>query len=353
MQTNSPLFWDCLSLCGKKELISYPIVLYNDSIGFGTREVIDPNKPSFWISDFPLKRKTDFWKNIPESLFFQPISVFPIPINQGHFTYPKLLSITETPSFNDFEKTINRFKQSKIEKVVLARRTTFTFEKKISPIQLFHFLKKRSPDAFVFAIILSDNLAFISATPEKLFFRKGLEIETEALAGTKSSIDENLLLTSEKDLKEFLFVKETLTDQLQKICNPFSNNQNISIKKAGNVSHLHSTIKATLKKSISDAELIRTLHPTPAIGGRPKKEALAFINSFEPFDRGLYAGSLGLLSKRESKVFVGIRSALIEETKLHIFSGAGIIPESNPLHEWQELDHKQGLYNLKNYSTSI
>jgi menaquinone-specific isochorismate synthase len=133
---------------------------------------------------------------------------------------------------------------------------------------------------------------------------------------------------------------------LQKICKPFSINQNFLIKKAGNVLHLHSTIKATLKKTISDAELIRTLHPTPAIDGRSKNEALAFINSFEPFDRGLYAGSLGLFSKRESKVFARIRSGLIQETKLHIFSGAGIIFESNPLHEWQELDHKQGLFHI-------
>lgn len=346
MQTNSSLFRDCLSLCGKKELISYPIVLYQDSIGFGTREVIDPNKPSFWISDFPLKRKSNFWEKFPETLHFQPKCIFPLPKNENAFTYPKLLSVSETPSFPDFEKTITRFKQSNIEKVVLARRRTFTFEKTISPLDLFHFLKKRSPHAFVFAIILEDNLAFISATPEKLFLRKGLEIETEALAGTKSSIDESLLLQSSKDLKEFLFVKETLTDQLQKICKPFSINQNILIKKAGNVSHLHSTIKATLKKSISDAELISYLHPTPAIGGRPKNESLAFINSFEPFDRGWYAGSLGLLSEDESSLFVGIRSAVIEETKLHIFSGAGIIPESDPLHEWQELDHKEGLFGI-------
>jgi menaquinone-specific isochorismate synthase len=346
VQANSPLLRNCDPLFRKKNLTTYPIVLFDRSIGFGKKKILDRSSPAFWISDFPLPRKSTFWESAPSTLYFQPDKIFPLPLQEENFTYPKLLSISETPSFSDWEKNIERFKKSNLEKVVLARRTSFTFEKQVSPLDLFHFLKKRSPNAFVFAIILNDNLAFVGASPEKLFIRNGLEIETEALAGTKSNIDESSLLTSSKDLKEFLFVKETLTDQLQKICNPFSINQNILIKKAGNVSHLHSTIKATLKEAISDADLIRYLHPTPAIGGRPKDLALKFIDTFEPFDRGWYAGSVGLLSKESSRVYVGIRSALIEDKTIHVFSGAGIIPESNPLHEWQELDHKQGLFNI-------
>ncbi len=346
MQTNSPLFRNSIPLLWEKKLITYPIVLFDHSIGVGKKEILNKSEPAFWISDFPLARKTNFWKNIPHTLYFQPDKIFFLPLHEENFTYPKLLSVSETPSFTEWEKNIERFKKSDLEKVVLARRTSFTFEKSISPLDLFYFLKKRSPNAFVFAIILNDNLAFVGATPEKLFIRNGLQIEAEALAGTKSSIDESSLLTSSKDLKEFLFVKEKLTDQLQKICNPFSINQKILIKKAGNVSHLHCPIKATLKKRTSDTGLIRYLHPTPAIGGRPRDLALKFIHSFEPFDRGWYAGSLGILSNEESKVYVGIRSALIENDTIHVFSGAGIIPESNPIHEWQELDHKQGLFNI-------
>ncbi len=315
-------------------------------MGVGQAKVLDPKKPSFWVSDFPLARKSGLWAGLPSTLHFQPEEILPIPKPTSIFSYPQLISSHHSPTFEEWEKNIGLFKRSELEKVVLARKTSFLFKKGVSPINLFHYLKERSPNAFVFAVIFSPNLAFIGATPEKLFTRIGLKIETEALAGTRRSCAEEELLTSSKEMKEFLYVKEMLTDQLQKICNPFSINQNILIKKAGNVSHLHSTFALELKEVISDAELIHLLHPTPAIGGRPKAPALKFIQNFEPFDRGWYAGTIGLVSEEESHIYVGIRSALIDGNRMDIFTGAGIIPESCPYQEWQELDHKQGLFNI-------
>ncbi len=320
-------------------------MLFDDWMGVGMADVIDPKSPSVWISDFPLPRKTDLWGKLPTSLHFQPKEILPLP-EITPFSYPQMIKSSISPSFEEWSEIIAKFKGSKIEKVVLARKATFLFEKGVSPIGLFHFLRKKAPNAFVFALIFSENLAFIGATPEKLFSKKGLEIETEALAGTKSGCAANTLLHSEKEIREFLFVKETLTDQLQKICNPFSINQNFLIKKAGNVSHLHYPFKAVLRNFLSDSELIEYFHPTPAIGGRPRELALEFIRENEPFDRGFYAGTIGLLSNELSRVYVGIRSALLSGNEMHIFTGAGILPESNPLSEWEELNHKQRLFGI-------
>ncbi len=326
--------------------MKYPVVLFDESMGIGKAEVIDPSRPSFWVSDFPLPRKTDVWTPFPKTLHFQPEQIVPIPKSSAPFSYPEVILRTVSPSFVNWEKTIEKFKKSGIEKVVLARKSSFLFKEAVNVVNLFHFLKEKSPNAFVFALFLSPNLAFIGATPENLFTRIGLKITTEALAGTSRSGDEERLLNSCKDMKEFLFVKETLTEQLQKICNPFSISQNIFIKKAGNVSHLHYPFSVKLKEALSDAHLINLLHPTPAIGGRPRDLALEFIHAFEPFDRGYYAGTVGFLSKEESRVYIGIRSALIDGNRMDIFTGAGIIPESSPSLEWQELSHKQGLFNI-------
>ncbi len=326
--------------------MKYPIVLFNKSMGVGRSKVIDPGKPSFWVSDFPLARKSDLWAGLPTTFHFQPEEILPLPKPTSIFSYPELISTSLSPSFEEWERNIRQFKKSGLEKVVLARKTSFLFKRAVSPIDLFHYLREKSPNAFVFALIFSPNLAFVGATPEKLFSRIGLKIETEALAGTRRSGEEAELLNSPKDRKEFLIVKEMLTDQLQKICNPFSINQNILIKKAGNVSHLYSGFSLELKEAISDAELIRFLHPTPAIGGRPRDLALNFIREFEPFDRGWYAGTLGLITREESQIYVGIRSCLIDGNRMDVFTGAGIIPESCPYLEWEELGHKQGLFNL-------
>lgn len=319
------------------------LTLFDESMWIGQKAVIDPKKTSFWVSDFPIPRKTTLWEGVPTRLHFQPEAIAQIPSPSSSFVYPELISIKESPSFHEWGEMIAQFKRSHLEKVVFARKTSLLFKEAISPIALFHHLKEKSPNAFVFAVILSDHLAFVGATPEKLFSRKGLKIETEALAGTKKAVDSELLLHSPKDLKEFLYVKETLTDQLQKICNPFSISQKIFIKKAGNVSHLHYPFSVELKEAMTDSSLIQFLHPTPAIGGRPRDLALNLIHNVEPFDRGLYSGTVGTLSQEESHVYVGIRSCLIEGKNLHIFTGAGIVPESDPFFEWEELNHKRGL----------
>jgi menaquinone-specific isochorismate synthase len=326
--------------------MDYPIFLFNDKIAYGISESLDDSLPLIWISDFPLKRKSDLWKNFPVEFSYRPKKIESIFNSNTIFKYPKILSVETTPNYSEWEEIISKFKSASLAKVILARKTTFAFEKDLSPFELFHFLKQKNPNSFVFAIILNENLAFIGATPEKLFLRNEKKIQFEALAGTLPSSIEKRLLTNKKLLKEFQIVKQNLTDQLQKICKPFRIDQKIFIKKAGNVSHLHYPFFLELNESISDLELIRYLHPTPAIGGLPKDEALRFIETFEPFDRGLYAGTVGILDPKKSEVYVSIRSALLSKNQLHVFAGAGIVKESDPLLEWKELDQKQRLFNL-------
>ncbi len=326
--------------------MEYPICIFGNLIGFGLSETFDNSLPAFWFSDFPIPRKTKLWGKFPEQLLFQPKRIERFRNSPSKFNYPKLLHQSSTPNYIDWVNLINSFKKTNLEKTILARKSSFTFASKISPLDLFRFLKQRNKHSFHFAIIFDENLAFIGATPEKLFSRRGKKIEFEALAGTLPSSEESKLLRDKKLIKEFQIVKETLTEQLQKICKPFRINQKIFIKKAGNVSHLHYPFCLELLEPISDEELIHFLHPTPAIGGRPRNDALKFIEHNEAFDRGLYAGTLGILSKQKSDVYVSIRSALISENELHVFTGAGIVQESDPFLEWNELDQKQRLFNL-------
>ena len=89
------------------------------------------------VRDFPLPRKTSFW---PPSLFTTPYIVPPYepPV------FPRLISTTHTPTFSEWESSIRALS---FDKVVLARKTTFTFDAPISPGALYHLLKKRSPNA--------------------------------------------------------------------------------------------------------------------------------------------------------------------------------------------------------------
>ena len=84
------------------------------------------------------------------------------------------------------------------------------------------------------------------------------------------------------------------------------------------------------------------LHPTPAVGGYPRGEALGEIRQLEPFDRGWYAGPVGWIGAEASEFAVGLRSGLVRGRTLALFSGAGIVAGSVPDEEWTEIEQKIG-----------
>jgi menaquinone-specific isochorismate synthase len=106
------------------------------------------------------------------------------------------------------------------------------------------------------------------------------------------------------------------------------------------VQHLYNTLHSTLKAGISNAELIRALHPTPALGGFPREQALSFIKTHEPFEREWYGAPIGWISPTAASFHVGIRSAILRNHTLEIFAGTGIVKESQAEKEWEELNHK-------------
>lgn len=313
---------------------------------------LDPKMPYFWASRFPLPYKTKLWKWIPSTLRIQPKETLPILDHPSSLIYPKILAITEKPHFRKWKECIQEMKTSvpKLQKVVLARQTTWHFTRAVSPLKIFFHIKQKNPHAYPFMILLKtscESIAFIGASPEKLFCKNGLLFETEAVAST-APLNEKHLLYRNKMIQEFLFVKKFLQKKLQKKCLPFSTKDELLVKQAGNLYHLYHPFTTILKKEISAEEMIRTLHPTPAIAGTPRKRALQFIKTHELFDRGLYAGTIGIISpeKEQATICVAIRSCLIQGNKMHIFAGAGITHDSDPEKEWEELNQKQKLFEV-------
>jgi menaquinone-specific isochorismate synthase len=82
------------------------------------------------------------------------------------------------------------------------------------------------------------------------------------------------------------------------------------------------------------------LHPSPAVGGVPPGKALEYIREHEPFDRGWYAGPVGWIGPNSSEFAVAIRSGLVHDNTLSLYSGAGIVDGSTPEDEWNEIDTK-------------
>jgi menaquinone-specific isochorismate synthase len=216
-------------------------------------------------------------------------------------------------------------------------------------------LRDVSPSQFVFGIQPKDGTAFIGASPERLFRRIDNTVECEALAGTRprgKTDDEDTalgeqLLGSEKDRREHGYVLDTVVNTVKELCSGQIIEDQVSLLKLPRVQHLMARFRGQLADDINDSDLLEALHPTPAVGGLPREKAIGHIGSLERFDRGWYAGPVGWMGAQSTEFAVGIRSGLIEDSSILLYSGAGIVKGSDAESEWQEIENKMaGFLNV-------
>ena len=172
------------------------------------------------------------------------------------------------------------------------------------------------------------------------------EVDALVLHNARASAeDEGLrddLLHSAKDLSEHSYVSKGIREALEPLCEELEIEEHISEMKLARRRHLRSKVRGTIREGVTDAGLLDAMHPTPAVGGHPRSEALEQIHALEPFDRGWYAGPVGWIGTEESEFAVGIRSGLVWGRTLALFSGAGIVAGSVPDEEWAEIEQKIG-----------
>ncbi len=263
-----------------------------------------------------------------------------------------ILHRLDIPNRENWDKSVlaalSDMKANKYEKVVLARKATLTFNDPVNPTAYLLRLRRMSEETFNFYFQTDEDHAFLGATPERLFRRQGRTIHTEAIAGTrprgKTTRDDEryskALLNSDKELREHAIVVDTIESILQKHCQKLSVDKEVQITKLSHVQHLCKHFVGELDNETSDADLIKDLHPTPAMGGYPTDIALEAIDDLEPFNRGWYAAPIGFIGHDLTEFVVAIRSALIEKEQVSLYSGAGIVLGSDPAEEWQEIEYK-------------
>jgi menaquinone-specific isochorismate synthase len=250
-------------------------------------------------------------------------------------------------------ETVNRAKkcidEGRFDKVVLARELIIDLPKSVKDTHILHNLRRQYPDCYCFLIRHENSSSFIGCTPERLASFKSNFILTEGLAGSISrgktaSEDvmlENNLLGSTKDLHEHEIVLSAIEQQLAPYSLSIKHPAAPSVKKLSNVQHLYTPITATIHEDVSRTEVLKNLHPTPAVGGYPRSEAVKFIQQHEDFDRGWYAAPIGWINTSGNGEFaVAIRSGLIMENQVRFFAGCGIVQDSDPQKEWDETNMK-------------
>ncbi len=232
------------------------------------------------------------------------------------------------------------------EKVVLARSVQVTpqTETSFEIGAVLNRLRQSYPGTYIFALQRGTQF-FIGATPERLVQAQNGQIHTMALAGsaprgTTQAEDERLgaeLLRSEKNGIEHAVVVATVRKALLAHCSSVHVSDTPHLLKLKNVQHLETPIIGELLPGRCILDVMADLHPTPAVGGFPREEALATIRRVEQLDRGWYAGPLGWIGAGGHGEFaVALRSGLVTEQEATLFAGCGIVGDSDPQSEYAE-----------------
>lgn len=222
------------------------------------------------------------------------------------------------------------------KKIVLARRRIVQFDKDISIPTILRQALQAEHNSYLF-VLESQNSVFFSQTPEQLMEVNEDVLSTKAVAGTiKRTHQEQLdnanieqFLQDEKNLNEHRFVVESILNDIEPYVEEVSFNKRPQILANDHLYHLYTMIHGNLSKK-SYIGLLDRLHPTPALGGYPKDEAVEYIEQLEFGTRGLYGAPVGYIDMYNSCEFiVAIRSMLIKKNRTTLFAGCGIVSDSD------------------------
>ena len=205
--------------------------------------------------------------------------------------------------------------------------------------KLFQAICRKHPNAFVY-LFKSDDDFWMGASPESLLRLRENRVSTVSLAGTRPFAEKHMNI--EKWTVKEVLEQEYVTRYIHDVIHSFGiRDYRVSspyVKKAGNLVHLRTDFSLAFDRINGKLwELVEALHPTPAVAGQPKDDAIRFIKELEPHDREYYTGFLGPVAKdREIDLFVNLRCMKITPTSLALYVGGGITLDSDPSDEWDE-----------------
>ncbi|ADG39743.1 MULTISPECIES: isochorismate synthase MenF [Leuconostoc] len=237
-----------------------------------------------------------------------------------------------------------------LKKVVFGRQKQYQLSDVLDVSRLITALKIQK-NTYRF-ILKQHHELFVSATPERLVkVMNGGQLETAAVAGTirrGTTVSEDIALgqslrNSAKNRQEHQYVVDNILQKLQNVTTELVVPEKPKVLSNRQVQHLYTPINARINSPYGVVDIMRRLHPTPALGGVPQEEAQQYIRQHEKNPRGLFAAPIGYYTANNTGEFIiGIRSMYVNQ-KTHLatlFAGAGIVADSNAAQELQETNLK-------------
>ncbi|KGG13195.1 MULTISPECIES: isochorismate synthase [Prochlorococcus] len=235
------------------------------------------------------------------------------------------------------QKGIEIVNSGELKKLVLAVKKSVVLQEPLKPLLLLANLRNRQPGSCRFLWKRSQNESFFGASPERLLSVRQGQISTDALAGTALLKDGDALLSSEKDLREHELVVTSILTQMSNYGLKPYRSRSPRLAKHGHLVHLHTPITA-ISHTTLPLQLAEVLHPTPAVAGLPRTNAVKWLRALESFERGNYAAPVGWVDLAGNCEFrVAIRCGYLRGLKLDLIAGAGLVRGSIVEKELEEV----------------
>ncbi len=225
----------------------------------------------------------------------------------------------------------------------------FSVRNEESPIDLYRRLRAVSPSPYNF-YFRDGEKSYLGASPEMLVKVEGGRVETCPIAGTrprgKGAHDKRLekaLLASPKERAEHLMLVDLGRNDLGKVCAPGTVEVSsfMKVRRFSHVMHLVSTVEGRIEKGKTAWDALKACFPAGTVSGAPKVRAMEIISELETTPRGFYSGAF-LQHDFQGNLdsCIALRSVQKKGGRAVFRAGAGIVADSRPEAEYQEVRNK-------------
>lgn len=246
------------------------------------------------------------------------------------------------------EKAKLAIQDGELFQIVLSQRFESEFEG--DPFNIYCRLRRSNPSPYMYFIEFGPYTV-LGSSPESLIRARGGNVTVNPIAGTRqrgeSALEdqqlEEELLTDEKELAEHRMLVDLGRNDLGKVCRIGSVSllSMMKVERYKHVMHITSQVSGILNPGVAPLDALASCLPAGTVSGAPKIRAMQLINEWEPFKRGVYSGAVGYISfGGDLDMALAIRTMVIKDGKAAVQAGAGIVYDSVPENEYEEIKHK-------------
>ena len=302
----------------------------------------DPREPQAWVRanrrlDALAHRLRHGGAGYPETL--QPAA-----LDEAHFES----GFTREGFIDAVRKAKDYITAGDAFQVVLSQRMSVPFNAR--PVDVYRALRAMNPSPYMY-FLDTGATQVVGSSPEILVRLQAGEVTVRPIAGTRprgATHEQDLALEAElladpKERAEHLMLIDLGRNDVGHVSQAGSVQvgERFVIERYSHVMHIVSEVTGRLKPGLGYADVLRATFPAGTVSGAPKVRALEIIRELEPVKRNVYAGAIGYIGWHgDADTAIAIRTAVIQDGRLHVQAGAGIVYDSDPQTEWDETMNK-------------